>query len=79
MPAKLGIFFLGMSIGGATFLVAGFAFSLMITQLQYSTLEARVAQAVIEANQVSTRAKDAPAIAESNRTEVRYELVSKTP
>jgi hypothetical protein len=78
MPARLGIFFLGMSIGGATFLVAGFAFSLMITQLQYSTLEARVAQAMVEANQVSTRAKDAPVIAESNGAEVRYR-VSSTP
>jgi hypothetical protein len=78
MPAKVGIFFLGMSIGGATFLVAGFAFSLMITQLQYSTLESRVAQAMVEANQVSARAKDAPAIAESNRAEVRYELVSNS-
>jgi hypothetical protein len=34
---------------------------------------------VIEANQVSTRAKDNTAIAQSNRTEVRYELVSSTP
>ena len=79
MPAKLGIFFLGMSIGGATFLMAGFAFSLMIAQVQYSTLEARVAQAVVEANQVSTRAKDAPAIAVSNGAEVQYDLVSNTP
>ena len=79
MPAKLGIFFLGMSIGGAAFLVAGFAFSLMITQLQYNTLEARVAHAMVEANQVSTRAKDAPAIAVSNGAEVQYDLVSNTP
>jgi hypothetical protein len=78
MPTKLGIFFLGLSVGGATFLVAGFAFSLMIAQLQYSTLEARVARAMVEANQVSTRAKDAPAIAESNGAEVRY-VVSSTP
>jgi hypothetical protein len=68
-----------MSVGGATFLVAGFASSLMIAQLQYSTLDARVARAMVEANQVSARAKDAPAIAESNRAEVRYDLVSNTP
>ena len=78
MPKKHGIFFLGLSVGGATFLVAGFAFSLMIAQLQYMTLEAQVAQAVVEANQVSTRAKDAPAIAESNRPKVRYEFVANS-
>jgi hypothetical protein len=33
---------------------------------------------MVEANQVSTRAKDAPAIAESNRTAVRYEFVSNS-
>ncbi len=30
MPAKLGILFLGVTVGGATFLVAGFACSLII-------------------------------------------------
>ena len=76
MPKKLGIFFLGLSVvGGATFLVAGFAFSLMIAQLQYMTLEAQVAQAVAQANQVSIRAKDAPVMVSVER----YELVSNTP
>ena len=75
MPKKLGIFFLGLSVGGATFLVAGFAFSLMIAQLQYMTLEAQVAQAVAQANQVSIRAKDAPVMVNAER----YELVSNTP
>ena len=75
MPAKLGIFFLGLSVGGATFLVAGFAFSLMIPQLQYGTLEARVARVVAEANQVSIRAKDPPVMVNAER----YELVSNTP
>ena len=79
MPAKFGVFFLGMSVGGATFLVAGFAFSLMIAQLQYSTLEARVARAVAEANQVSTRAKNAPAMADANGTQLRYEVASHAP
>ena len=79
MPAKLGIFFLGMSVGGATFLVAGFASSLMIAQLQYSTLDARVARAVGEANQVSTQAKNAPVMADANEAQVRYELVSNAP
>ena len=73
MRTKLGIFFLGLSVGGATFLVAGFAFSLTIAQLQ--TLEARVARAVAEANQVSIRAKDAPVMVNAER----YELVSNTP
>ena len=77
MAAKLGVFFLGISIGGATFLAAGFAFSVMIAQLQYSTLEARIARAVVEADQVSIRAKDAPVIA--NGAQVRYELVSNAP
>jgi len=75
MRTKLGIFFLGLSVGGATFLVAGFAFSLTIAQLQYGTLEARVARAVAEANQVSIRAKDAPVMVNAER----YELVSNTP
>ena len=75
MPTKIGIFFLGLSVGGATFLVAGFVFSLMITQLQYGTLEARVAGAVAEANQVSIRAKDPPVMVNAER----YELVSNTP
>ena len=75
MAKKLGIFFLGLSVGGVTFLVAGFAFSLMIAQLQYITLEAQVAQAVAQANQVSIRAKDAPVMVSAER----YELVSITP
>jgi len=75
MPTKIGIFFLGLSVGGATFLVAGFAFSLMIAQLQYGTLEARVAGAMAEANQVSIRAKDPPVMVSAER----YELVSNTP
>jgi hypothetical protein len=75
MCGKLGILFLGMTFGGATFLVAGFALSLMIAKLQYSTLEARVAQAVVEANQVSIRAKDAPVMVNAER----YKLVSNTP
>jgi CHASE3 domain sensor protein len=60
MPTKLGILFLGMSVGGATFLVAGFASYLTIAQLQYSTLQARATQVAVEANQVSTRAKNPP-------------------
>ena len=79
MAAKLGVFFLGISIGGATFLAAGFAFSVMIAQLQFSTLEARVARAVVEANQVSTQAKNAPVLADANEAQVRYELVSNAP
>jgi hypothetical protein len=46
----------------------------MIAHLQYSTLEAQVAHAVVEANQVSIRAKDAPVMVNAER----YELVSNT-
>jgi hypothetical protein len=62
MPAKLAIWFLSVTVGGATFLVASFACSLIIAQVQYSTLESRVARAATAADQVSTRAKDAPVI-----------------
>jgi hypothetical protein len=76
MPAKLGILFVGVTVGGATFLGAGFALFLTIAQLQYSTLQARVAQTALEANQVSTRAKNAPVMADANGADVWYKLVS---
>ena len=71
MPAKLRTVFLGMTVGGATFLVAGFALDVTIAKVQYATLQARSTQAFIEANQSSTRAKD-PAV-------VRYERVANAP
>ena len=64
MRTKLGILFLGMTVGGTTFLAAGFASLLAIGQLQDRIVEARATQAAVEANQVSTRAKNAPTIAE---------------
>jgi hypothetical protein len=79
MPAKLGILFLGMTAGGATFLVAGFVCSLIIAQIQYSTLETRVARAVVAANQVSARAKDASILSNGKEAQARYELVSNAP
>ena len=79
MPAKLGILFLGLTVGGATFLAVGFACFLTIAQLQYSTLQARGAQAAVEANQVSTRTKNAPVMASANGAEVRYEAGSNAP
>jgi hypothetical protein len=75
MPAKFGIFFLGVTVGGAAFLTAGLAFFLTITQLQSSTMQARATQAAVEANQVSTRAKNAPVMVDAER----YKLVFKTP
>jgi hypothetical protein len=78
MPTKLGIFFLGIAAGGATFLVAGFALFLTIAQLQYNTLEARVARA-IEGTQVSTRAKNVPVMTDANGAEARYKLVYNGP
>jgi hypothetical protein len=44
MP-KLGTAFLGMMVGGSTFLITAFAVFLAISQLQYRGLEARVTQA----------------------------------
>jgi hypothetical protein len=41
MPTKLGLAFLGMTVGGATFLIAGFAVFLTISQVQQRVIEAR--------------------------------------
>ena len=65
MPAKVSIFFLGITVGGATFFAVGLASYLTIAQLQYSTLQVRATQAAIDANQVSTRAKDGPVMADA--------------
>ena len=79
MRARLSILFLGMTMGGAAFLAAGFACSLIITQVQYSALDARVARAVIAADQVSTRAKNASVVAGRNEAFMQYELVANAP
>jgi hypothetical protein len=71
MLTKLNVFFLGLTVGGATFVATGLASFLTISQLQYSTLQARATQA-IEASQVSIRAKDAPLMVEIDRAELRY-------
>ena len=49
MPARFRILFLGIAMGGVAFLAAGFACSLIIEQVQYSALDARVGRAVIAA------------------------------
>ena len=41
MPTKLGLAFLGMTVGGAIFLIAGFAVFLTISQVQQRVIEAR--------------------------------------
>jgi hypothetical protein len=69
--AKLGILFLGLTVGGATFLAMGVGCFLTIGQLQYQTLQARATQAT-EGYQVSTRAKDAPVVVEADRAELQY-------
>ena len=69
--AKLGILFLGLTVGGATFLAVGLACFLTIGQLQYQTLQARATQAA-EGYQVSTRAKDAPAVVETGQAEIQF-------
>jgi hypothetical protein len=78
MPAKLsiGTLFLGMSVGGATFLVAGFALFLAIGQLQDRTIQARATQAAAEVHQVSIQPKNAPAMFDTND---RRSLVSIAP
>jgi hypothetical protein len=49
----------------------GVACFVTIGQLQYQTLQARATQAA-EGYQVSTRAKDAPAVVEADRAEIQY-------
>ena len=71
MVGKLGICFLAMVVGSATFLGAGVACFLTISQLQYRTLQARATQAA-ETYQVSSRAKNAPLIADPKMVELRY-------
>jgi hypothetical protein len=71
MMPKLGTLFLGLTVGGATFLAMGLVCFLTIGQLQYQTPQARATQAT-EPYQVSTRAKDAPAVVEGDRAELRY-------
>jgi hypothetical protein len=70
MMAKLGVLFLGLTVGGATFLAVGLVCFLTIGQLQYRTLQARATQAT-EPYQVSTRAKDAPVV-EADRAELKF-------
>ena len=41
MQTKLGVAFLGLTLGGVTFLICGVAISLMIGQLQQRVIEAR--------------------------------------
>jgi hypothetical protein len=71
MMSKLGVLFLGLTVGGATFLATGLACFLTIDQLQYRNLQAQATQAT-EPYQVSTRAKDAPVVVEANQAEIQY-------
>jgi len=71
MMSKLGTLFLGLTVGGATFLAVGVACFVTIGQLQYQTLQARATQAA-EGYQVSTRAKDVPVAVEADRAELQY-------
>ena len=68
---KLDICFLGLTVGGATFLAMGVACFLAIGQLQYQTLQARATQAT-EPYQVSTRAKDKSVMVKADRAELQY-------
>ena len=71
MMSKLGTLFLGLTVGGATFLAMGLVCFLTIGQLQYQTLQARATQAT-EGYQVSTRAKDAPVVVQPDRAELQF-------
>ena len=51
MLTRLGIFLIGLTVGGAAFLMTGLASFLLVSQIQYATLQARATQAVQE-NQV---------------------------
>ena len=51
MLTKLSVLFIGLTVGGAAFLMAGFASFLLVSQIQHATLQARATQAVQE-NQV---------------------------
>jgi hypothetical protein len=68
---KLGICFLGLTVGGGTFLAMGVACFLTIGQLQYQTLQARAMQAT-NPYYVSNRAKDTLVVVEADRAELQY-------
>jgi hypothetical protein len=68
---KLGVCFLGLTVGGATFLAMGVACFVTIGQLQYQTLQARATQAT-ESYQVSTRVKDRRVMVDTDRAELQY-------
>jgi len=53
MLTKLNVLFLGLTVGGATFLMTGLASFMLVSQIQYATLQARATQAA-EMDQVST-------------------------
>jgi hypothetical protein len=76
MLSRLGIFFIGLTVGGAAFLMTGLASFLLVSQLQYATLQARATQAA-EMDQDSTRMKN-PVVAD-NVIQVHYAQVAPSP
>ena len=76
MLTRLGIFLIGLTVGGAAFLMTGLASFLLVSQLQYATLQARATQAA-EMDQDSTRMKN-PVVAD-NVIQVHYAQVAPSP
>ena len=76
MLTRLGIFLIGLTVGGAAFLVTGFASFLLVTQIQYATLQARATHAA-EMDQVSARMKN-PVLAD-DVSQVHYAQVAPSP
>jgi hypothetical protein len=48
MPTKLGIAFVGLTLGGVTFLISGLAVSLMIGQFQHAVAPAATQASVVQ-------------------------------
>ena len=76
MLTRLGIFLIGLTVGGAAFLMTGLASFLLVSQIQYATLQARATQAA-EMDQVSTRMKN-PVLAD-NVVQMHYAQVATSP
>jgi hypothetical protein len=76
MLTRLGTFLIGLTVGGAAFLIASFASFLLVSQIQYATLQARATQAA-EMDQVSTRMKN-PVFAD-DVSQVHYAQVAPSP
>ena len=76
MLTRLGIFLIGLTVGGAGFLMTGLASFLLLSQIQYATLQARATHAA-EMDQVSARMKN-PVLAD-DVSQMHYAQVAPSP